>query len=303
MKTARALVYGISFNRRGWQEDGTVGMYFGRRSQNLVLLDGPTDPMLGLFMFESEGRPPIVLANYSLHCCTAGGGALSADYPAAFEQALREHLREEVMLHFTQAPCGNVNHCNLSVPGADQPSGIERWSVGTRLAAEAARALKDAKPIEGTPVRAASRKRVFKCRSYTDEERDMALRLDIYDKRTWGSDSFLDATRLARVQRCHEWNGERELEVQALRFGQAALTFMPGEDYVEFAIRTKKESPLYPHTYAVELSGDDISYVPTREAFPRGGYTVIACRFEPGVGEALTDEALAALAEVASLTQ
>jgi len=299
VKTARALVYGLSFNRRGWQEDGTVGMYFGRRSQDLVLLDGPIDPMLGLFMFESEGRPPIVLANYSLHCCTAGGGALSADYPAAFEQALREAMRQEVMLHFTQAPCGNVNHCDLSVPADEQPGGIERWKVGTKLAAEAARALKEARPIEGVPVRTASRKRTFKCRPHTDEELQMAHELDIYDSSTWGSDDFLDATRLARVKRCHEWNGERELEVQALRFGQAALTFMPGEDYVEFAIRIKKESPLYPHTYAVELSGDDISYVPTREAFPKGGYTVIACRFEPGCGEVLTDETLAALKDVA----
>lgn len=299
VKTARALVYGISFNRRAWLEDGTVAMYFGRRSQDLVLLDGPTDPILGLFMFEREGQPPIVLANYSLHCCTAGGGCLSADYPAAFEQALRENMRQEVMLHFTQAPCGNVNHCNLSVPTEEQPGGIERWRVGSVLAEAAARSLRDARAIEALPLRVVSRKRTLPCRPYTDAELQAALKLDIYDKNTWGSDDFLDAARLARIARCHEWGDGRELEVQALRFGQGAFAFMPGEDYVEFAIRIKKESPLYPHTYAVELSGDDISYVPTREAFPKAGYTVISCRFEPGCGEALTDEALAALAEAA----
>jgi hypothetical protein len=74
---------------------------------------------------------------------------------------------------------------------------------------------------------------------------------------------------------------------------------LPGECFVEFAIRIKKESPCYPHTYAVELSGDDISYIPTKESFPKGGYTVFACRFQPGVGEGLTDEALEALNQVA----
>lgn len=294
VKTARALVYGISFNRRVWQENGTVGMYFGYRSQDIVVLDGPVDPVLGIFVFESEGRPPIVLANYSLHPCTAGAGALSADYPAAFEQALRENLGQEVMLHFTNAPCGNVNHCDLSNPRENQPSGIHRLRVGAILAENTARIMKEARPIQGTPVRAVSRKRVFPCRSFTEEELAAARKCDQYDSSTWGGD-FLDATKKLRICRCADWGGRRELEVQALRFGRAGLAFMPGEDFVEFAIRIKKESPLYPHTYAVELSGDDISYVPTKEAFPKGGYTVFASRLEPGGGEALTDEVLEAL--------
>ena len=294
VKTARALIYGISFNRRVWQADGKVGMYFGYRSQDIVLLDGPTDPILGLFAFERKGRPPIVLANYSLHPCTAGPGALSADYPAAFEQALRENMGQAVALHFTNAPCGNVNHCDLSNPREDQPTGIHRWRVGCILAENAARILKEAKPIQGIPVRAVSRKRVFKCRSYTAEELADARKVDIYDPKTWGGD-FLAAARKRAICTAADWGGQRELEVQAFRFGQAGLAFMPGEDFVQFAIRIKKESPLYPHTYAVELSGDDISYIPVKESFPHGGYEVFACRFEPGIGEGLTDEALEAL--------
>ncbi len=298
VKTARSLVYGISFNRRGWLEDGTVNMYFGRRNQDLVLLDGPTDPMLGLFCFETADRPPIILANYSLHSCCAAGGALSADFPATFEQVLREVMRDEVHLQFTQAPSGNINHVDLSVPGEQQLGGVHRWRVGTILAEHAYLALQDARPIEAVPLRTVSRTRELKCRDYTDEELADAQKVDIYDSSTWGG-TMLEATRKLRIVRCHEWGGKRELEVQALRFGQAGLAFMPGEDYVESAIRIKKESPLYPHTYAVELTGDDIAYVPTREAFPKGGYTVLSCRFEPGCGEALTDEALAALADVA----
>ncbi len=296
VKTARALVFGISFNRRVWQADGKVGMYFGYRSQDIVLLDGPTDPVLGLFAFERKGLPLVILANYSLHPCTAGGGALSADYPAAFEQALRENLAQDVHLHFTNAPCGNVNHCDLSGPRENQPPGIHRMRVGGILADNAARILKEARPLDATPLRAVSRKRAFKCRSYTPEELADARKVDIYDPKTWGGD-FLEAARKRAVCKAADWGGRRELEVQALRFGQAGFAFMPGEDFVQFGIRIKKESPLYPHTYAVELSGDDISYIPTKESFPHGGYEVLACRFEPGIGEGLTDEALAALKE------
>ncbi len=297
VKTARAVVYGISFNRRVWQADGTVGMYFGYQDPSIVLLDGPTDPMLGLFSFESEGRPPIVLANYSLHACTAGGGALSADYPSAFEQCLREVSREEMHLQFTTAPCGNVNHCDLSQPKA-AAGGVHRHRVGAILAEAAWRVLKDAQPIEATPVRAVSRKLKLKCRAYTADELTEARKVEVYDKSTWGGD-FLEATKKLRIVRSEEWGGERDLEIQTLRFGEAALAFMPGEVYVEFAISIKKQSPLYPHTYAVELSGDDISYIPVKEAFPRGGYTVHACRFEPGCGEAMTEMALEALEEAA----
>jgi hypothetical protein len=297
VKTARALVYGISFNRRVWQADGKVGMYFGYRSQDIVLLDGPTDPILGLFAFERKGRPLIVLANYSLHPCTAGGGALSADYPAAFEQALRENMGQPVALHFTNGPCGNVNHCDLSNPPEAQPRGIHRLRVGCILGENAARILKEARPIEGTPVRTASRKRVFPCRTYTAEELTDARKVELYDPKTWGGD-FLAAARKRAISTAADWGGRRELEVQALRFGQAGFAFMPGEDFVQFGIRIKKESPLYPHTYAVELSGDDISYIPVKESFPTGGYEVYACRFQPGIGEGLTDEALAALKAV-----
>ena len=295
---ARSLVYGLSFNRRVWQADGTVGMYFGYESPDIVLLDGPTDPILGVFSFEREGRPRIVLANFSLHACTAGGGAISADFPAVFEDCLREVMREPLHLQFTNAPCGNVNHCDLSQPVSNRPNGILRHRTGAALADAAWRGLKDAREIEGGPVRAVAKSLTARTRGYTDEERAAAEQVDIYDNSTWGGD-FLEATKKLRINRCVEWGETYDIEIGALRFGEAGLAFLPGEDYVEFAIAIKKRSPLYPHTFAVELTYDDISYVPTEAAFPQGGYTVHACRFVPGTGEQMVETVLAALAEAA----
>lgn len=296
---ARSLVYGISFNRRVWQADGTVGMYFGYESPDIVLLDGPIDPILGVFSFEREGKPRVVLANFSLHACTAGGGAISADYPAAFEDCLREVAREGLHLQFTNAPCGNVNHCDLSRAQALNPNGILRHRTGATLAEAAWRSLGRAIEIEGGPVRAVSKTVTAATRPYTEEERAAAEAIDIYDSSTWGGD-FLEATKKLRIRWCAQNGPTYDLEIGALRFGAAGLAFLPGEDFVEFAIAIKKRSPLYPHTFAVELAGDDVSYVPTQEAFERGGYTVYSCRFEPGTGERMVDAAIEALQEAGS---
>ncbi len=298
LKTGRRIVYGISFNRRVWQADGSVGMYFGYENPDIVLLDGPTDPILGLLSFERGDELPVMLANYSLHSCTAGGGQMSADFSAAFEECLRENLMQPVHLQFTNAPCGNINHCDLSGPASNQPRGILRHQVGGILAEHASKILAAATEIGSVPLRPVSKTLTATCRGYTDEELEAALAVDIYDNSTWGGD-MLEATKKLRIKRCHEWGDTHDLEIQALRIGEAGLAFMPGEDYVEFAIDIKKRSPLYPHTYAVELSGEDVSYIPTREAFPEGGYTVYSCRFEPGTGEAMAQTALAALTEAA----
>ena len=298
VSTARRLVYGVAFNRRVWQEDGTVGMYFGYENPDIVLLDGPTDPILGVFSFEREDRPRVVLANFSLHACTAGGGMISADYPAAFEDCLREVMREPLHLQFTTAPCGNVNHCDLSQPVSTRPNGILRHRTGAALAEAAFKGLQSAREIEGGPVRAVSQTLTAQTRELTAEELEDARKVDIYDKSTWGG-TFLEATKKRRIVTCAEWGPTYDIEIGALRFGDAGLAFMPGEDYVESAIAIKKRSPLYPHTFAVELAYDDVSYIPTQEAFPRGGYTVYACRFAPGTGEQMVDTAVAALEEAA----
>ena len=260
--------------------------------------DGPIDPILGLFSFEREDRPRIVLANFSLHACTARGGMLSADYPAAFEDCLREVMREPLHLQFTNAPRGNVNHCDLSQPQSNRPNGILRHETGAALAEAAWRGLQDAREIEGGPVRAISKSLTAPTRGYTEDELEAARKVDVYDSSTWGGD-FLEATKKLRIRRCAEWGPSYDIEIGALRFGEAGLAFMPDEDYVEFAIDIKKRSPLYPHTYAVELAYDDFSYVPTEEAFPAGGYSVYACRFVPGTGEQMVNTAIAALHEAA----
>ena len=45
----------------------------------------------------------------------------------------------------------------------------------------------------------------------------------------------------------------------------------PGELFVEWGLEMKKWSP-FPYTFIAELANDSVGYIPTYEAFRRGGY-------------------------------
>jgi hypothetical protein len=66
---------------------------------------------------------------------------------------------------------------------------------------------------------------------------------------------------------------------------------VPGEQFVEHALHIKRNSSFL-HTQVIELINSHIAYVPTKEAFKRGGYETINSRVVPGGGEMLAEEAV-----------
>jgi hypothetical protein len=59
--------------------------------------------------------------------------------------------------------------------------------------------------------------------------------------------------------------------VAALRLGDAALAFLPGEPFAETGIALREASP-FTVTAIVGCSEASIGYIPTDEAFAEGGY-------------------------------
>lgn len=93
---------------------------------------------------------------------------------------------------------------------------------------------------------------------------------------------------------------EFDYEIQVFRLGDIALLAIPGEPFVEAQLEIKLRSPTYP-TYVVHRSNAYVGYVPTKEAFPRGGYeTWIAnwSRLVPEVLEMIVEESVGLLREV-----
>ncbi|MFN8706787.1 MAG: hypothetical protein ACK50J_08915, partial [Planctomyces sp.] len=72
-----------------------------------------------------------------------------------------------------------------------------------------------------------------------------------------------------------------------------------GEVFVELGLAIKKGSP-FRNTMVIELSnGIETLYIPTRAAYPGGGYEVTNSAVEPGSGEMLVEASLRLLRESA----
>ncbi|MCM8825760.1 MAG: hypothetical protein NC937_06460, partial [Candidatus Omnitrophica bacterium] len=65
--------------------------------------------------------------------------------------------------------------------------------------------------------------------------------------------------------------------IQAWRIANIGFVSFPGELFVEWGLKVKKESP-FPFTYPVELGGDYLGYLVTQKAYQQGGYESLIAR-------------------------
>ena len=61
------------------------------------------------------------------------------------------------------------------------------------------------------------------------------------------------------------------MSIQVLRIGNISFVGIPAEVFTEIGLEIKKKSP-FPHTFIVELANGCFGYLPTKEAFKKGGY-------------------------------
>jgi len=62
-------------------------------------------------------------------------------------------------------------------------------------------------------------------------------------------------------------------EIAALRIGNVAFLFLPGEPFVETGLAIRRKSP-FKQLFIVGYAGNTIGYIPTNEAFDEGGYEI-----------------------------
>jgi hypothetical protein len=75
-------------------------------------------------------------------------------------------------------------------------------------------------------------------------------------------------------------------EVQAFRIGDSALVTMMGEPFVEGQLHIKRHSPAA-QTFVAHMCNGYAGYLPTKEAFTRGGYET-----RTGTGSRMRPDAL-----------
>jgi hypothetical protein len=88
-------------------------------------------------------------------------------------------------------------------------------------------------------------------------------------------------------------------ELTAIRLGgSVGLVTAPGEIFTEIGQSIVARSP-FPHTLYAGYTDGTIGYVPTRAAYPEGGYEVShACQVAPEAGEMIEAESVRLLASL-----
>ena len=74
-----------------------------------------------------------------------------------------------------------------------------------------------------------------------------------------------------------------------------AIVGIPGELFVELGLAIKA-IPNFARIFVAGYCNDLIGYIPTRAAYPEGGYEVDTARIAAGSGEIIVETALSALA-------
>lgn len=290
---------GLSFNRRFWLQDGTVGWNMPKLDKRIVRPAGPIDPDVGVLYLETAAKNPSPLAtyvNFAMHPDVVGGTKISADYPYYLAKRLSEYKGDKMMTFFANGCCGNLNQRNVA--WADPQKGKEEAErIGTVLASAVFKSWASLQRLQSYPPRARSTLVSLPLPKFSDAEaeaaRAVALRMsDPKIGTVPKAKAFCTLDVLAREGK------PLDVEVQAIAFSDdLAIVSLPGEIFVELGLAIKKDSP-FKHTFIAELANGSIGYIPNRSAYPEGNYEVVSARCAEGSGEMLVEAALKLLKEL-----
>jgi neutral ceramidase len=300
----------VSFNRRYYMRDGTVGWNPGKLNTNIVRAAGPIDPDVGIFYVQTpDGKRPVATyVNFAMHPDTVGGLEISADYPHTLSKRLAEYKGPEMVTIFANGTCGNINH--VDVKWKDPQKGhAEAARIGTILGAEVLQRYKKLRAINAGPLRVRSEMVKLPLPITNQEEIEEARRVAQIPAVTGTNQpKFLDRVKAYKVLDVAAREGKpHELEVQVIALGDdMAWVSLPGEIFVELGQAIKKVSPFYYikkvspfyYTFIAELANGSIGYIPNREAYAQGNYEVVSARCAEGSGELLVQSAIHQLKEL-----
>jgi hypothetical protein len=287
--------------------DGTISMPGGgsRIDARSRHLEGPIDPELSVVCLrESSLRFAAMLLSYTCHPVNVfPKPIISADWPGTLVDELRQTFGVQCVPLVLNGACGNVNPWDPYDPHYVR----DHHRMGSILAESARKVIEELSVVEDVALDWRSEHVQLPLRRPDPGElaaaRDL---LEAHPTPRWTDDqhrqvdpSWVYARALlehhARVERGDTW----DYEIQVLRIGPVALVGLPGEPFVEGGLQIKLASPTFP-TYVLHNT-NYAAYIPTREAFRRGGYETRAgliSKFAPEALDMIVATATEALRQV-----
>ena len=288
----------LSFNRRYFMRDGTVGWNPGKLNPKVVKPAGPIDPDVPVVLFETaddDHKPLAMHVSFAMHLDTTGGEQISADYPATLAAILAKAFSPDMLTVFASGACGDINHINTNSPDK-QEGGLEAKRIGTILAGEVIKTSARLSPIPDAPIRTASAIVPLPIPEVNPADFEAAKGIVLKPTK---ARMMMDRVKAFKTLDVAARNGKPiDAEVQVIALGgDVAFVALPGEIFVELGLDVKKRSP-FKHTIIIELANGSVGYVPTKRAFSEGNYEPTSARCAPGSGEMVADAAVKLLTEL-----
>jgi neutral ceramidase len=302
VSAAKGRCEDLTFNRRYFMRDGSVGWNPGKSNPDIVMPAGPSDPEVGLLYVAPIGAndPRQAMAayvNFAMHTDTCGGSRFSADWPGALNRVLAGYHGTNHLTLVGLGACGNLNHLDFGWSWP-QNTGAEGHRIGTLLGAAVFQAYKHLQPVAPGPLRARSEIVELALPEITPAQVEEARNLVASTKDDRGA-NFMKLVRAYRALDVAGRQGKpHRVEVQVIALGSdVAWVSLPGEVFVELGLAIKQRSP-FPHTYVVELANENIGYIPDRRSYAEGNYEPASARCAAGSGEQLVEAAVRLLNEL-----
>jgi hypothetical protein len=330
--TLRPARVGAGFGSSGIAVNRRLPLPEGRTvcSQNVT---GFTDRTITVARIDAlDGSPIAAIVGYACHPITLAfqNRLLSPDYPGVVRS---------VVEHLTGATCLFLQGCAGDQMPVEALTGDVRVHrrLGTQLGAEAAatylridpegrrwvfdHVVESGAPLglqraeAGSPgpggLRVATRTVTMPLRPVGDMESLATARDSVRDElaqlRAASAPDAVIADGMFRLKRAEmrcswaEWFGGRDsvdLELHGVRIGPFATVGFPGEPFASIGATVRERSP-FPFTLMCGYTNGWRGYVPTRDAFPVGGYEVEwGSAFDEGAADVLIEGSLALLEEL-----
>ncbi|MEW6360178.1 MAG: neutral/alkaline non-lysosomal ceramidase N-terminal domain-containing protein [Planctomycetota bacterium] len=238
---------------------------------------------------DADGHMLAVLFSHAAHPVVLGGDSyvVSADFPGHAMETVERVFDGRPVALFAQGCCGNINAMLRGTPA-------EARALGRMLGGAVIKAAATLQPNLSGPIGSA--------REVVQLPLQQPPSVEAAEKQLQSAEQVLKdalasrhAGRIRVARRFRDWAHEmlvlakegpkdrtRAFEIQALRLGDIAFVGLPGEVFVEYQIWIDKHSP-FTSTFVFGYTNGVIGYVPTADAFPKGGYEVeTAHKYYPG---------------------
>ena len=288
----------VSFNRRFYMKNGTVGWNPGAMNPEIIKPAGPIDPSVQVLYAETnDGKPISTYVNFAIHLDIVGGLEISADMPFMMGEILGKFKGEDMITLFGQGCCGNINHVNVKNPG---PQGGHQFAanLGTVVAAEVLKTYTRLEEVKVESIRTSQE--VIKLPLAKIDTSALPHAREIAAK--FGEPNaapFMEMVEAFKIIDIYERKSNTlDFEIQSFAIGdELAIVALPGEIFTELGMYIKERSP-FPMTMVVELANGCIGYVPDIKAFVEGNYEPVSTVLAAGSGELVVEKVLDMLNEM-----